>query len=237
MSETVNGLKHLFWIHGWATSPDIWRSVAAQLPQWTHHFFSYSSCQTTDDLRLQFDRQLSHIGEPLHVIGWSLGGMLALEKWLDQPGPMEQLTVIGSTLCFCNRDRSLGWPQPAVRLMKLRLQAELADQPQRQSATLKAFREVAGQLPDDTDFSDAGLLAGLDYLLAHDLRSRWLKPLPHTNERINWIHGDQDAVCPPQAVPREPGERIHMLRGAGHAPFLSHPAECLQTIRRLLSGD
>jgi pimeloyl-ACP methyl ester carboxylesterase len=68
------------------------------------------------------------------------------------------------------------------------------------------------------------LAAGLDYLLAQDLRPL----LPRLPGGAVVIQGQEDRIVPPVQArflhAQLPGARLHLLPGAGHLPFLTQAA-------------
>lgn len=80
--------KPMLWLHGWGMSPNAWRDLAASLPGYDHHYIDYSGCRSVEDYPQTVLRALSGSGSagssadvkaPWTVIGWSLGGLLALD--------------------------------------------------------------------------------------------------------------------------------------------------------------
>lgn len=189
------------WIHGWGMLPGVWGRPERWAPEVSHRFFSYAGCGTIGEMKrrlLALIREEAEKGERISLIGWSMGGMLALELSMDlaegtelkeptesEPKPkleLERLILIGATLRFAGADRSKAWPERIVR----RMQAQLRDKPEE---TLRQFADsiwseserarwgVGGTPPwpsnGVTDFTPTGLSAGLGYLLEADLTDRW----------------------------------------------------------------
>ena len=167
------------------------------------------------------------------VLGWSLGGMIALELARQRPTTIGGLVLVATTPRFVS---TLDWPhgiEPAVletfaqnvrrdyhRAVQdfLALQVLGANDPR---GTLRALRAAARSRPaPDPEALDTCL----DILRTADLR-RALGDIAHATLVIT---GQHDRLTRPAA-----GEflasalsRARWLRipGAGHAPFLSHPS-------------
>lgn len=186
------------WIHGWGMSPEVWGDPDSWMPGVRHRMFSYANCGSVDHMRERLRLMIREEAVPVRLIGWSLGGMLALEAALEQweervapgdaacaeqtPHPIAQVLLIGATLRFAGPDRTKSWPERVVR----RMQAQLGAQ---REVTLHRFAEsmfsdeereerpdypqwlARSRLP--TDFTPEGLDAGLQYLLETDLTERW----------------------------------------------------------------
>ncbi|MCZ8523066.1 MULTISPECIES: alpha/beta fold hydrolase [Paenibacillus] len=255
----MNGLqteRRMLWIHGWGMHPEIWphydrseaRGHAADqarglVPGW-HSFFSYHGCGSIQQMA---ERLKSSIQEekPNVLVGWSLGGMLALQ-WLAErlergegrnEGRGEELPVVvlvGTTLRFVDRERKSGWPKRILERMLAKLGevpeavleqfavSMLAEAEQEDKGLQQRVKAAARR----TDFAGEGLQAGLAYLIESDLRSSWaehlIPALQNSRLRLLWIHGEADPVCPLGAVPdRVEGLQKCLVSGAGHLPFLT----------------
>jgi pimeloyl-[acyl-carrier protein] methyl ester esterase len=83
---------------------------------------------------------------------------------------------------------------------------------------------------------DAVLEAGLAILRETDLRGS----LTDLAVPLTLVHGSGDKLAPPAAArwltQRVHGARLREIAGAGHAPFLSHPAEVAQIIQAAADG-
>jgi pimeloyl-[acyl-carrier protein] methyl ester esterase len=171
-------------------------------------------------------------GEPLSVLGWSLGGQVAMQWALARPARIARLVLVATTPSFVTRD---GWPQamaPATLARfgdeltvawRLTLQRFLALQVQGSDegrATLSALRAHLFERGEPA----ADVLAVVLAMLADtDLRSE----LARITVPARVIGGERDALVPLRAtehlaaaLPR--GTHV-AIPGAAHVPFLSHP--------------
>jgi pimeloyl-[acyl-carrier protein] methyl ester esterase len=159
--------------------------------------FSYADCDSVEQMRERLRRMIREETAPVHLIGWSLGGMLALEAALEQwersapedaggaehlPHPIVRVILIGATLRFAGPDRAKSWPERIVRRMKTQMETRPEETLLRfaESMFSAAEREYRSEYPRwmerlrlNTDFSRQGLDAGLQYLLETDLTGRW----------------------------------------------------------------
>jgi pimeloyl-[acyl-carrier protein] methyl ester esterase len=91
------------------------------------------------------------------------------------------------------------------------------------------LRERPGPLPE-------ALQVGLALLKSVDLRAQ----LPHLDCPTTWIYGNRDTLAPAKASAdlRQwlPEAAMHVVEGAAHTPFLSHPDETHQLILRSLES-
>ncbi len=185
-----------------------------------------------DELSAQFD-------EPLNVCGWSLGGQIALRWAMRHPQQVNRLVLVASTPCFV---RKIEWPcamaaealaefgaglqqNYALTLRRfLALQVRGSEQEHELLATLR------GTLFSHGEADLSALQGGLEILRNCDLRSA----LPDIRQPALVIAGERDTLTPPQAsqylASHLPDARLATIRGAAHAPFLSHPDEFMEHI-------
>lgn len=177
---------------------------------------------------------------PPLVIGWSLGGIVALDALTSEsPPPAGMLVLVASTPRFCTTP-DWPWGQAPAALRALR--AGLRRDPRR---ALRGFLAGCAQpdpLGDDAlDQSvDAALAmgiphlaAGLDYLETTDLTARPIRSEP----RIACIHGDADRIVPIQAsgiLARNRTGFLEVLAGCGHSVPVTSPRRVADAIGRSL---
>jgi len=176
---------------------------------------------------------------PLTVLGWSLGGAVALQWAASEPGPVARLVLVATTPCFVART---DWPRAmsAATLRKfgdelsvsyrltlqrfVALQAAGGDEPREALAALRSQLFVRGEP------SPATLREALACLEAIDLRSR----VAAIAQPATVIAGERDVLVPPAAsawlARTLPRASFHLLRRSAHAPFLSHPQAFLAAL-------
>ncbi len=189
-----------------------------------------------DQLSAQFD-------EPLSVCGWSLGGQIALRWAMRHPQQVERLALVASTPYFVRRP---GWEcgmaaetlaEFAAALQQdyaLTLRRFLALQvrgSERERELLTALRSALSSRGEP----DLGALqAGLEILRDCDLRDA----LPGIKQPALVVCGERDTLTPPQAshylAAQLPDARLAKIKGAAHAPFLSHPDEFMKHLMSFL---
>ncbi|MDQ6971665.1 MAG: alpha/beta fold hydrolase [Mariprofundaceae bacterium] len=168
--------------------------------------------------------------EPVLLVGWSLGGMLAMRLALSSPQRVAGLVLVGATPCFRTRpdwvhgcaddvferfrsglggdsDRLLG------RFFALILQGDKLER--------RAYLDMVRSAVDRRHpASRAGLEAGLELLSQLDLRAE----VADISVPTLLLHGEHDAVTPPAASDYLASEihgahRVGMP--SGHAPHLT----------------
>ncbi|HZZ83815.1 MAG TPA: alpha/beta fold hydrolase [Anaeromyxobacteraceae bacterium] len=244
-AEVTGAGRPLVLLHGWAMSSRLFSPLRHRLagfrviaPDLRGHGRSPAAPTATledhvADLVALFDR-LGREGALL--AGWSLGAQVALAAAPRLTPRLAGLALIAGTPRFTATD---GWPHglPAttVEAMALRFRRDPARVLARffdgmfgpaelSPEALAALRAdlLDGAPPPSPDAA----LAGLDQLARVDLRGA----LAGVAAPALVLHGGADAVCPPGAgeflAERLPRARLVSLDGAGHAPFLTRPAEC-----------
>jgi len=182
---------------------------------------------------------------PLSLLGWSLGGQVALEWALMHPARVSRLVLVATTPSFVRRE---GWPhavstETLIRFgdelrvsYRLTLQRFLALQVQGSDdgrATLAQLRE---RLFERGEPSPATLAAAIDLLRHVDLRPT----LSRVASPTLVVAGDRDALVPIEAT-RELASALRnathvTISGAAHAPFLSHRTAFLDAVLPFIDG-
>jgi pimeloyl-[acyl-carrier protein] methyl ester esterase len=170
--------------------------------------------------------------EPLAVMGWSLGGVIALHWALAQPGRIRKLALVATSPRFVADD---AWPHAMapqtlarfgdeLRLAwKLTLQRFLSLQVQGSDAGRATLASLRHQLFARGAPDPAALEAALATLARTDLRDDLARIAIPTLV----VAGERDTLVPPEAAAwlaqALPAAELLRVPGAAHAPFLSHP--------------
>lgn len=221
-------------LHGWGMNASVWQPIAPlladeidflslNLPGYggTKALSAMTMDATVDWLADQFDGKC-------HLLGWSMGGLVAqafCHKYHDR---VESITLLASTPGFVQRDN---WEHGLQGPVLKKFISDLAEnqittirrfialQFMGESGTAKLQKElraqVVQQLPDT-----ASLNLGLQWLLNCDYRER-VGQLPPQH----WIFGGLDRLIP-VSVGSEikalvPTAKISYIDECAHAPFLT----------------
>lgn len=242
LSVQCQGLgPDLVLLHGWGMNASVWEGLPTLLTAgrrlWRIELPGHgeSPFQLRHDSRAAWaDACLEAAPERAVWLGWSLGGLIALEAALRAPERIHALALLTATPRFV---RAPDWPaamdagvlaqfhdgllaDPAGTLDRfLALQVMGSDAARDSLRTLR--REIA-QRPAP---SPAALEMGLDLLRDSDLRER----IGALDCPTLWLFGRRDTLVPALAgegiASLLPGARQRVVGGAAHAPFLSHPRE------------
>lgn len=200
---------------------------------------------TLDGVVEALERTFAAEGAAVDVLGWSLGGVVALAWAHAHPARVRRLVLVGTTPKFVAGD---GWPHAVAPLTLARFADELRVAPRATlqrfltlqvqggeagRATLAVLRQalLARGVPEP-----AALSGALHALAGADLRAR----VPAIRQPTLVVAGTRDTLVPPAAsawlAARLPEARHIALDGAAHAPFLSHPQAFLAAVQGFLGA-
>jgi pimeloyl-ACP methyl ester carboxylesterase len=213
-------MKPLLFVSGWGFNEHIFDPLTA-------HFDGTEIACVNGNTILDpeaFIACLEHFSEPPIVVGWSMGGMRAIEAAQAVPEKTAALVLLSTTLKFCSDDEYLwGVPPANLRAMKIGLRRD----PEK---TLEEFSaqvcqpQSTGILPGDVLFSDPSVLSsGLDYLAKTDLRDGDFSRMPPSIV----YHGKKDSIISSNAgrmlSQRLQSANLMRYNGIGHALPLIQP--------------
>jgi pimeloyl-[acyl-carrier protein] methyl ester esterase len=247
--ESIGSGEPLLLIHGWGMHGGVWTDVAQRLAQDFHVIsvdlpgFGASTPLPQTNLDGLVQALSDQFAAPLNVLGWSLGGQVALHWAGREPDKVRRLVLVTSTPCFAERE---DWLFGMAGEVLAKFAAELE---QNHAATLRRFialqlrgseneRELLAQLRERL-FSrgepDMGALrGGLEILRDADLRAG----LPEIAQPTLLIAGERDKLTPPEAsyylAQSMPSARVVEVADAAHAPFLSHPDIFVEQVKSFL---
>ena len=235
--DVIGGGPPLTMLHGWGLNGAVFNGVRDALAQrYTLHIVDlpgHGHSQATGIITLaaMVDAVASAMPEKSHVLGWSLGGQVALELSCRYAQRVDKLVLVATTPCFLQRDN---WPHAVLPAVLSSFGARLSNN---YAATIKSF--LALQVLNQPNMRDtmtklqqaltarggvdpAALNAGLTILETTDLREQ----LQNVSQPSLVLQGDHDALTPEPAGRWLASHLAHaryvMLAHAAHAPFLSH---------------
>ena len=244
--QTLGQGPNLNMLHGWGMHAGIFSLLAAELckdftlnlidlPGHGQNPNQYLSEQSKD---LLVECQALPTGIWL---GWSMGGLIALNQALHHPDQVDALIMVCATPCFqANSHWPHGMPAKTVQAFQDSLQEDVQTTIERFLALevmgvhnerqhLKQLQTIifAQPLPQKHALNNGlKLLQNLD--LSPALKNLKMPSL--------WLSGRRDRIVHPNAM-RHAAElahgTFHLMRG-GHAPFLQHADDMSQVIREFL---
>jgi pimeloyl-[acyl-carrier protein] methyl ester esterase len=239
----------LILLPGWGMAALVWEPIAAGLAQ--HYellLIDWYRAQTVGDFQTivieVIERQ---VAGSFAVLGWSLGSLVALELAREYRDRLDHLIILSGTSRF-TLDKSTrytaGWPQPVLKKMQLNLSKvhsatitafydAIFSELDREQGVPEHFWGIADKFQDQLKSSN--LIAGLEYLIRTDHRSL----LKDIQIPTLLIHGSDDRICPLPAAEFIKSQlagfnKLSVVDGAGHLPFLTNPDRCLQEIKNFI---
>ncbi|GAV21028.1 pimeloyl-[acyl-carrier protein] methyl ester esterase [Mariprofundus micogutta] len=229
-------MKPLVFLHGWAQSRQIWCKQFEAFGDAL--FLNLPGHGGAADMPVDawVDAIVEQLpDEPCLLIGWSLGGMLALQIAATYPERVAQLALISTTPRFRAshdwphgsnaevfegfRDAvESGTPKSLNRFFMLMLHGD--------EISRSAYNQLAREAVDrEKRVTQAGLQSGLELLEHLDLREQVKK----ISQPTLVIHGENDVIVPVEAgqwLAGQLSDRQQLFFSAcGHAPFLTQPEQ------------
>ncbi|MDA1107287.1 MAG: pimeloyl-ACP methyl ester esterase BioH [Proteobacteria bacterium] len=245
-SETAGHGPDLVLLHGWGLHSGVWDETAAALAEnfrvtWIDlpghgrsPWLSGHSSLTT------LTQQLLDSAPPHAIwLGWSLGGIIALQLAAQHPERVNKLVLVASTPKFVNapdwehgvaadtldefvRALASDYRSCIKRFLALQLRGSA-----HAAQTLRRLDAIAFRYGEP---DRRALSAGLELLRDSDLRSE----LGGITCPSLVIAGERDTLTPPDAqrylAAHLPQAHLSVIPRAGHAPFLSHAPEFLRAL-------
>lgn len=239
----MNKINKVAFLHGWGLNHRIWSDVEAQMSK----LLPFLKCQMLDlpgyggavdienanSLVHVAEHCLDQIKEPTLLVGWSLGGMVAMQAALLEVGSntklIQGLQLITTAPKFVE---STDWPYGVDIATFQKFSDELASDYERtltmflllQAGSNKGSRDLARlahkAICDLPSPSAKTLQDGIDCLAKADLRD----DLPKLTLPVQVLSGLRDRVAKPES-----SAKLAELLGAelvefdtGHSPFMTH---------------
>ena len=247
--------KNIVFVHGWASTPYIWfyqmdyfkNGYQVWAPELAGHGKKRLcadkapfECMVTDICDMITEKGLSDV----HLVGWSLGGMVTLEVARRLRGDIKQLVLIGTAPKFIkSEDFSVGMSKELLLKVQNRLDRSFDSTLNwfyrfiftARERSAEGFKQILHMLGDFMNpLYQEDMVEALNVLLDVDLRDS----LAQINMPTLIIHGAKDPICPPKAATflheNIKGSRLELIENCGHAPFLSQPKKVNDIIAKFI---
>ncbi|MCK5356319.1 MAG: pimeloyl-ACP methyl ester esterase BioH [Methyloprofundus sp.] len=236
-------------LHGWAMHTGVWREFAEALAVQRQVICldlpGHGCSESVEPYTLERLVEVIYAElpeQPCTLVGWSLGGAVALRLAEKYPQRIKSLVLIASNPHFIKTDEWQGVPVQALN--------EFARNVQKNSAqTLLRFLSMQVQQVDDSksclkkiklamqECVPPGLkvlMAGLTILQTADLRAA----LGNLKIPAMMILGELDSLVPvllgKQCRALQAQLQVEVIAGAGHIPFITHPQQVLILIHEFM---
>lgn len=253
MNSKINGSGEiLVLIHGWGMNSNIWQSIESDLSK---HFKliiinlpGMGSCSS--GYNYSIDSLVKNLNKLIPnnstILGWSLGGQIAIAFEKKFPQRVKKLILISTTPCFVNKK---DWIFGIDKNNFEKFYSQILINPKKtihqffllQLHGLENIRKKASDLKENILKlgipSTKALTSSLNLLLKNDFR----KDLDKINAPTLIIYGDKDRITPPssskfmhQIIKRS---SIIVFNGSGHIPFISDPQSFIHSIRSFMKSS
>jgi pimeloyl-[acyl-carrier protein] methyl ester esterase len=234
--ESIGRGPHLTMLHGWGLNSAVWSPLIHRLSnQFTLHLIDlpghgFSPAVACDSLDA-FSQCVADVTVGGYLLGWSLGGQIALHLAARKPSLVDKLVLVGTTPKFVMSDDWAFGKQAAVleqfaselgtnydATIRRFLALQTLHAPQTRAAMARLHTAVTSRGTPNMP----ALFAGLHLLKTNDLRSL----LPRFTTPTLVLQGARDALTAERAAhwlsTELPQAAYQVFDTAAHAPFLSH---------------
>lgn len=233
-------------IHGWGMNSNIWQPVIDTLSRKHKVYcvdlpgFGESSWPFKEPANLDVLVQTLAPALPAqcHIVGWSLGGLVATQFALTHPDRVLSLTTVASSPHFVDSENWPGIKPSILEQFQRQLDSDYRKTIERflaiqamgsgdAKAQIKLVRELIFSKPTP---QQNVLKETLGLLQECDLRTQ----LPNINVPFLRLYGRLDSLVPERAIKKvdalAPQSSSVTFNKSSHAPFLSEPNEFCRVI-------
>lgn len=237
-------------LHGWGSASNGWQPLLPELQKLTEVIaldlpgFGASPALTEFSLEALLELVASGLPERCLLMGWSLGGMLAIQLATRYPQKISRVITLATNAKFvASRDYATAMPVAVNRQFNKSFAQDAA-------ATLKLFNGLLAQ----GDSNERALLKQVRHLVdVAAVNHNWLAALEllasldnreiFANMRQPGLHilAEKDALVPVAAEAAlrtmNPQQQVHVVPAAAHAVHWSQPAKVLRLLRQFLQPE
>ena len=252
-SEIKGNGHNVVLLHGWGMHGGLWGKFNELLSRdcQTHtidlpgYGFSHKMNNefTLDAITEVVEEYIKHIGKPVSLIGWSLGGLITLNILQRKNIDIDKVVLIATTPSFTKKNDWVnaieqtvfdGFAKDLQDDYKKTLKRFLSLQTRGSDLSRDELRELNKNLNSRSEPNIKALENGLKILSATDLRHE------KQNEISTMIVlGEKDTLIP-LSVKNEFEKMFSnleqfILEKSGHAPFITNPGLCAEKIKNFIN--
>ena len=230
-------MNKLIFVSGWGTESSVWDSVACEFGE-SVSFIPWWECLSDGPHNNSLLKILADSDDSVILVGWSLGGMIALSATINCPERVSGLVLISSSARMV-RDKGYSGINPRIlKAMKFRLKsdkqqlltdfANMGTSPATNDSIKIDFVNNALNINGDK------LSSGLSFLQNYDLRSE----LESVSVPVNIIHGKHDQIMNPAnadyLAEYLSNAKLDIVAYGGHFLIQEHPKLIIESIIDLM---
>lgn len=239
-------------LHGWGMNRHVWSTVQTQLSQhfrlWLVDLPGFGDSYETPlatSVNAVAEQLLPHLPEQFHVLGWSMGGLVATAITAEHPERVKTVITVASSPYFLEQ---ANWPGIKPRLMaqlEKDLQHDFRKTVERflalQAMGSKDAKQQVKQLKQwlfESPLASAETLSrGLTLLEQTDLR----ETLQSIQVPMLRLYGRLDGLVPLNAAQATgklaPHTSSYVFSESAHAPFITEPELFVEQVTGFLTSN
>ncbi len=248
--EVVGQGPDLVLLHGWGMNRGVWQSL---IPRLERHFrlhlfdlpgFGARTAQAQTSLAAMAEQLLQDAPQQAYWLGWSLGGLVAMEIAARYPQRVKALMCVASNPKFVAEPDWPGMRAEVLEQFHAQLQEDFLCTLERFIAIqamgsrsakqdIRLFKQAVLTPPWPTM---AALNSGLQMLANTDLRPQ----LATMTVPIYWGLGRLDGLVPRALAARltaYPSSAVTLFQHSAHAPFISEPEAFAEWLLAITATD
>jgi pimeloyl-[acyl-carrier protein] methyl ester esterase len=244
----VEGGDHLLVLHGWGMNSSVWQMIRVDLEQNFQVMWldlpGHGANHKVDakDLASIVAMILPLLKQCTHLMGWSLGGLVAQEIVRQRPHLIKRVVMVATTPRFSQTEAwNKAMPNALLTAFANGLTNDLQGTLKRfialQFMGIKSSQVIQRKLRATilaNQPNEIALRVGLEILQQQDFINLKMR------QQQLWILGEKDRLVPVE-VGRElcrlyPDAVIEVIKNAGHAPFMTHPTIFVDSVLSFLTG-
>lgn len=242
-------------IHGWAMHSAVWKPIKSDLEsRYSVTWIDLPGHGCNRGVKAESLQDIVELILPIlekntHLLGWSLGGLVAQGIAMAKPEKIKSMTLVASTPRFSQtEDWRHAMSEEVLNNFALNLKEDTETTIKRfislQFMGVKNAKELQRNLTNDIITllpDEEALSTGLNILSAVDFRYKNKSKEEEFQIPQHWILAERDRLIP-QAVINDlkllrPDAQITLLENTGHAPFMTHPQEFMKSFTEFLAKN
>lgn len=249
-TSAVSACDPLVLLHGWGSASNSWQPLLPELQKLSHVItldlpgFGASPALAEFSLDTVLDLIATRLPERCLLMGWSLGGMLAVQLAYRYPQKISHIVTLATNAKFVasrdyvaamphtiNRQFNKSFAQDAAATLKL-FNGLLAQGDSNERALLKQVRQLA-----DAGAINHNWLAALELLASLDNREAFAQ----LHQPGLHVLAEKDVLVPVAAeaalMALNPQQQVHIIAEAAHAVHWSQPKQVMQLLQQFLQPE